>query len=108
MAVLFNKAEILESLEGDEDILAMILEAYLKDAQRILEDLKSSLDAWDVKTSREHCHTLSGASATVGAETIMELADSIGTAVKSEDSNGAKEAYTNALAEYELFVKKVT
>lgn len=56
------------------DFVDELVETYLDDAPRLLEELKSSLEAQDAETFRRAAHSLKSSSATFGASRLSGLA----------------------------------
>jgi len=56
------------------DSLAQAIDPYLEDAPRCIDDIEQAMVAGDYVLARERAHTLKGASANLGAETLAQLA----------------------------------
>ncbi|MBY0556670.1 MAG: response regulator, partial [Burkholderiaceae bacterium] len=56
------------------DSLVQAIQPYLEDAPRCIDALQQALSCGDLATAAERAHTLKGASANLGAETLAQLA----------------------------------
>ncbi len=60
-------AELLETVGGDRDFLAELVETYRADCPRLLAELRAALAAGDAPAARRAAHTLKSTSASMGA-----------------------------------------
>jgi two-component system CAI-1 autoinducer sensor kinase/phosphatase CqsS len=67
---------IIESLKtvGDSDMLASLLEVFVRESENIIEELGNAASAADLKRFENLSHTLKGSSATIGANRLFLLA----------------------------------
>jgi CheY-like chemotaxis protein/HPt (histidine-containing phosphotransfer) domain-containing protein len=73
-ALVFDSAGMMERLMGDQELARIVVDGFLEDAPRLIEALRSSLDAGDAAAAIRGAHTLRGASATVGGEALRAVA----------------------------------
>ena len=73
-APVFDERVLLELLGGDREAVAEILDEYVTDAPRQVVALRKAVLAGDAELARRHAHTLKGASANVGAESVRDAA----------------------------------
>jgi|GEM_PF-290333 len=71
---VLDEAVLIEVLAGDRDAAEEILADYLDDAPRSVAAIREAVDAGDGEASRRRAHALKGASASVGAVALRELA----------------------------------
>ena len=74
MKDIFDKAEFLDRLMGDEEIADEIFREFLEDVSHKLTAMKEALDNNDVSSFLRQVHTLKGASANVCAVAMNEVA----------------------------------
>jgi len=86
---IFDKASLIDRLMGDEELANKILGEFLEDVRRMLTALKEALDNDDASLVQHRAHTLNGASATVGAVALQEMAHHIEVAGKAGDLDKA-------------------
>jgi HPt (histidine-containing phosphotransfer) domain-containing protein len=84
-ADLFDRASLMERVDGDLDFMNEILEVYLEDVQAGVRKLKGAMEARDADSLATQAHTLKGASANVGAGRLRDVAFEIETAGKERD-----------------------
>lgn len=73
-AEIFDRAAALARLEGDGDLLAMVVASFLEDVPRDLAGLRSALAQGKSQEAGRHAHSIKGASANVGAEALRRIA----------------------------------
>jgi HPt (histidine-containing phosphotransfer) domain-containing protein len=83
--VVFDRAGMLERLMNDAELARVVMATFLDDTPRQIEALRGYLDAWDAAGAERQAHTLKGASATVGGETLRALASEMEKAGKAGD-----------------------
>ena len=71
---LFNEAELLERLMGDEDLVKTVVAAFLEDAPRQIAGLKQALAEGDLTRAQRQAHTLKGAAANLSAGRLCQAA----------------------------------
>ena len=72
--VVFNAKQVLTMACDDVELARQIVEVFLDDIPKQLENLKDSLIEKDAKTAERVSHSIKGASATVGGEVLREIA----------------------------------
>ena len=82
---IFDKAGLLDRLMGDEELANEILGEFLEDVPRKVTALKEALDNGDAPSVQLQAHTLKGASATIGAVALQEMAHHIEVAGEAGD-----------------------
>ncbi len=71
---VFDKAALLERLLNDEELAQTVIEEFLEDLPRQIEELRNCLEAGDAPGARHRAHSIKGASASVGAEALSRVA----------------------------------
>ena len=71
---IFNKAALLEATCDDAELAAQVVGVFLTDIPAQLADLAKALDGNDAKTAERVSHSIKGASATVGAGKLRDVA----------------------------------
>jgi PAS domain S-box-containing protein len=73
-APVFDSAAMMDRLMGDPALARIVVDGFLEDAPRLIEALRSALDAGDATAAIRGAHTIRGASATVGGEAVRAVA----------------------------------
>jgi PAS domain S-box-containing protein len=73
-ASIFNADPLLRRLMGERELACAVLHVFIDDAPSQLKQLCARLDESDIPGTRLRAHTLKGAAATVGAETLRDIA----------------------------------
>ncbi|MBF0539816.1 MAG: response regulator, partial [Nitrospirae bacterium] len=63
---VFDREDVFNRLNGDEDLMRKIFEVFALDAPRQMEILKNALDANDATTVERQAHSIKGMAANVG------------------------------------------
>ena len=90
--------ELKEIMEDDFDEL---IEIFIVDGQKQLDDLASALDASTVLDIRRIAHTLKGSSANLGANALSEECKVLEHNAAEDNLNGANEQYEKIKSAYE-------
>jgi CheY-like chemotaxis protein/HPt (histidine-containing phosphotransfer) domain-containing protein len=72
-------ATALSSVDSDRGLLKDIIDAFLDECPRLLNDVEQSIRGGDAATLRRVAHTIKGATRTFGANSAGELAESLET-----------------------------
>jgi PAS domain S-box-containing protein len=86
---VFNKEELMSTLDNDEEVLEAVIGDYLGQTRGQIEGLERALEQGDAKHAMLLAHAVKGASATVSAERAAEYAMRTERAAREEDLEGA-------------------
>lgn len=81
----FNRTELLNRVNGDEELCNELLELFVGDFPVQLATLKRAIEREDMDLVAKQAHTIKGASANIGATALREAAFQIETAGKGQD-----------------------
>jgi PAS domain S-box-containing protein len=81
--LILDKDEVMERLNGDEELFREIFDAFLIDAQNLIDSLKVSQG--DPVKIKSIAHALKGASAGIGATRLREKAQSLQNLANDKD-----------------------
>jgi len=95
-------AGVLDSVGGDREFLAELIETYLEDSPRLLEAMRLAMAAGNAEEFRRAAHSLKSTSATLGAMPLSRLARGLEEMGKAGTLDGAVTALSQAEAEYAL------
>lgn len=84
---LLDEKATLERLKGDKDFLHALYGVFIGDLPKKLTAIEEAASQGDLNTLQKSAHSLKGASATVGAEALRELAFSLETAAREENAD---------------------
>ena len=73
-SIIFDKAGLLSRLMDDEDLAQEIISLFLEDIPGQLETLRDFLEAGNAKGVERQAHTIKGASASIGGESLRAVA----------------------------------
>jgi two-component system sensor histidine kinase/response regulator len=86
----FDRAVLLDRVEGDEELLAEMIQLYMEDVPRALEAMRSALQQNDMHALERAAHSLKGSSANLAAKTAAEAAQRLEQDAKRGDAVGAE------------------
>ncbi|HEY3282434.1 MAG TPA: response regulator, partial [Armatimonadota bacterium] len=73
-APVLDRAALLERLDGDEEFVGEVVEAFLEDAPPRVSRLRAALSDGDFTVIREEAHSIKGASANIEARALSQIA----------------------------------
>ncbi len=91
----------LKQAFGDLDALGSIVEVFLEDGPRLLQEMRGAVQDGDAAALRLNAHSLKSNSATFGAEVLRGLCAEMEMMGKSGQMTGAAEKLAQVEAEYE-------
>lgn len=91
---------LLESVGGDQEFLAELLQTYFDDSPRLLEAMRAALAADNAEEFRRAAHSFKSNSKNFGAVVLSELAKGLEEMGKSGMLEGAAVRIAQAEAEY--------
>ncbi|MEQ8791148.1 MAG: response regulator [Pirellulaceae bacterium] len=83
--------EALSAVNGDEDLLRDVAEAFLDESERLQQEMRAALDQREAALLRRAAHTLKGSVRLFGAHQANELAYRLETMGRDEQFEGAAE-----------------
>ncbi len=86
---VFDRAGMMDRLEGDEELAEMVIESFLEDIPRQLQALRELLAAGDIRGAQRQAHTIKGAASNVGAEALRAVATEAELALRAGAEQGA-------------------
>jgi CheY-like chemotaxis protein/HPt (histidine-containing phosphotransfer) domain-containing protein len=101
---VFDRAAMMSRLMDDGDLARIVADGFLGDAPRQIEALRGYLAEGDAQGARRQCHTIRGASAAVGGETLRAVAYEMERAAEAGDLH----AVTARLPDLELQLARLT
>ncbi|MFO7837981.1 MAG: Hpt domain-containing protein [Desulfosalsimonadaceae bacterium] len=97
---LFSRQELLERVDGDEELLREVLLIYMEDTPSVLESLKQGIDANSPEAVAKAAHTLKGSSANIAAERLRRRARELEQKAQEGDLEGAAAFYDMLESEF--------
>ena len=79
-----------ELVEGDNDLLQVLLEAALEEVPELLTLISDSLKSGDLETASRAAHTIKGSLLTISAQRAAEVASTLETALKEKQLSATK------------------
>jgi two-component system, sensor histidine kinase and response regulator len=87
--MVFDRAVLLNRVNGDEEIVADVMEVFLQDVPHQIISLQGAIANGDGVLAERQAHSIKGAAANVGAVALQEVAYQMEKTVKGGQLNGA-------------------
>ncbi len=110
-ALPVNMDAALERCGGDRDFLNEMLNEFLEFAQGQITQIAGAIDKSDLPVLTREAHSIKGAAANLGAETLAKTALELELLGKQEQLNGARELLDKLNEQIQIldgFVKQIT
>jgi CheY-like chemotaxis protein/HPt (histidine-containing phosphotransfer) domain-containing protein len=98
---VFDKVGFLSRLMDDEELMQVIITAFLEDIPPKIESLRLALEDGDHTAAHRLAHSVKGASANVGGERVRAMAAAIEGDLKHNDAGGMRTHMASMLVELE-------
>jgi signal transduction histidine kinase/CheY-like chemotaxis protein/HPt (histidine-containing phosphotransfer) domain-containing protein len=105
--LVFNRAELLQRLGGQESLLPRFLQLFAESTDSSIARLHEALSTGTSDEIHRQAHSIKGAAANIGADRIQDCAARLDTAAKSGESDAISTQVFQLCKEYELFKKTV-
>ena len=92
--------DLLDSVGGDQDFLAELIDTYLEDAPNLLSTIQTALASGDTEALRRAAHSLKSNSANFGAQKLAQLCKELEEAARRGELEGGAGLAAQILAEY--------
>ncbi len=95
--VVFNRADLLERLDGDFDLVVELVELFLEDVEEKLRFLRVAIDGGNIPEAEKEAHSLKGAASNVAAEKVCHIAGVIEKACINQDMESVRAGWETLL-----------
>jgi signal transduction histidine kinase/DNA-binding response OmpR family regulator/HPt (histidine-containing phosphotransfer) domain-containing protein len=106
-APIFDRADALSRIDGDEDLLGILLDMFMADAPNYLAEIDNALSSQDWPRLHRAGHTLKGVFATFSAQRGEHLAQRIEHSAKAADVEACTELALRMHAEVQAFIEVI-
>jgi len=104
---IFDRADALSRIDGDEDLLTVLLDMFVADAPNYLAELDNALSSQDWPRLHRASHTLKGVFATFSAQRGEHLAQQLEHSAKAADVEACTELALRMHAEVQAFIEVI-
>ena len=101
-------AELLDTVGGDREFLAELVDTYIADSPVQFADLRAALAAGDAGSARRAAHSLKSTSASMAAGRLSAICRGIEAACAAGQLGGLEARVDEAAAEYVLVEAALT
>lgn len=105
---LVHEDEVLERLDGDEELFREIVEIFIKDTPVQMEMLKNAIDESDIVLTELHAHSLKSAAANIGVNSMKEKALKIELMARNKTLNNIQVLYEDLDSELRKVIKELS
>jgi PAS domain S-box-containing protein len=92
---IFNPEPLRERLDGDEEMIGMVLDMFQEESSRIVEDIEKAVMSGNAEEVAKNGHSLKGSSGNVGAAAMQRMS----AAMEKSGKEGEIELLHSQLAE---------
>ena len=85
-----DRASLLERVEGDQDLLAEMIQLFLTDAPQLLDTMRNALQRGDMPLLERSAHSMKGAAGNMSAQVTVGAALHLEQSAKKGDSQSSK------------------
>jgi two-component system sensor histidine kinase/response regulator len=89
----FNKAKVLERVEGDTELLLELMDLFIDQCPKLLIGINDAITQNDSKALERNAHALKGSVGNFSADTVYNLALKLELMGRNNDMSGAREEY---------------
>ncbi len=101
--IFFSEQEMMERLMDDDDLARIIIAGFLDDVPRQIEMLKACLEKGDIAGARNQAHSIKGAAANAGAQSLLKAVVAIQKVLEKKDLQEAAVMFPRLGEQLELF-----
>lgn len=98
---LIDWNDLMHRCSDDEELAAVVAEAFFIDNPKYLEDLRREIENGNPIEARSCAHTLKGSAAAIGAQTLSDAAQQLEMVAKNSDLSNAEQLLCNIEQEFE-------
>ncbi len=91
----WNKAETIENLGGDEELLRELVEIFVDQSPKLLNKLRDAISSFDAEGVMRAAHSIKGELSCLGAAAAAETAQELETMGSKKEMAGASEMFTS-------------
>jgi len=92
---------LLDMIEGDQEVLAEIINCYLLESPKIVAAIQASVTNEDANSLNKAAHNLKSSSASLGAKNLSQLCLQLELKGKNGNLEGSLELVSQLINEYE-------
>jgi HPt (histidine-containing phosphotransfer) domain-containing protein len=96
---VIDRAEALERVEGDVDLLRELVGLFLEDVPARIAEIRDAIERRDAGGLRSGAHSLKGAAANLSARAVSEAAQRLEIAGRDQDFTHVESAYAVLITE---------
>jgi two-component system sensor histidine kinase/response regulator len=93
-ADIWNKAETLDRLGGDEELLEELIQIFASESPKLLEKLQQAILTADAEAVMRGAHSIKGELSCLGAVVAAAAAQKLETMGSTKELTGAQETFT--------------
>lgn len=105
---IVNDTEALARLDGDREIYAELITAFLQDSQNDMNQLKEAVSAQNNEKTTYHAHKIKGAALTLGADSLSLQAEILEQASRRNEERDFNALFRDMESAYEAAVERLT
>jgi HPt (histidine-containing phosphotransfer) domain-containing protein len=107
--LMFDHDDLLRRMDNDDDIIVLIVEAFLEDIPARIDAIESALTSTDFNQLIREAHSIKGTAANIGAKALSQYALELEQAAKLEDNDVSQQTFETlkeCFAELKIILEK--
>ena len=85
-----NRASLLERVEGDQELLAEMIQLFLADAPQLIDAMGKALLQGDMVLLERSAHSMKGAAGNMSAQVTVDAASQLEQSAKNGDAESSR------------------
>ncbi len=104
---IVNDAEALARLDGEREIYAELITAFLQDSQNDMDQLRDAVSVQNYEKTAYHAHKIKGAALTLGAELLSLHAENLEQASRKGEKKDFNALFSDMQTAYTAAVERL-
>jgi HPt (histidine-containing phosphotransfer) domain-containing protein len=97
----FDKAELMERVQGNEELMADLVRLFLEDVPQQLREIGTAQETGDCMRLERAAHSLKGSAASLGAKALAEVARKLEMRGREKKLNDSEQDLADLMKEWE-------
>lgn len=104
---VFNYESVLESMDGDFEMLRIAVKTFLATCEFVMEQLEEGVRGNDSQTAARAAHTMAGAAGSIGGEKLKNACSETEAAILKNGCEASKRLIELLKSEYEALIETI-
>lgn len=106
-AMVFNYERILESMDGDFEMLRIAVKTFLATCDFVMEQLEEGVQKDDAASAARAAHTMAGAAGSIGGERLKNICSETEASLLKNGGEASRTLISTLKSEYEDLIRAI-